>query len=101
MKYLLMLLPLALTGCMTNPTWEQKPTVSFTGVMEGEFVMYDPYQRPPEHPGWRTINRALDVIVPVAALTEFGKTARQPATVVETPAPQIVRPEIVNPVVIQ
>lgn len=90
---------LFLVGCSTNEVWEPKPTFSMTGEFDGEIVMYDPNQAPPEHPAWRIADRFISVLGPVAlpylVTREMRRSIQQPE-VINTPEPTIVRPEVIQ-----
>lgn len=104
MKYLVVLTAAVfLAGCATQQDWEPKPTFVMTGEFDGEIVMHDPNQAPPEHPAWRVADSLIStlgvVALPYLLLREGAKTV-QPApepVIVEQPAPTIVRPEVVRP----
>lgn len=88
-----------LVGCATQGGWEPEPTFVMTGTFDGEIVMHDPNQAPPEHPGWRIADSLISTLGIVAApyllLREGAKTV-QP-----TPEPVIVEPSVVRPEVVR
>lgn len=93
-----------LVGCATQQDWEPKPTFVMTGEFDGEIVMHDPNMRPPEHPGWRVADSLVTtlgvVALPYLLLRESTRSIQSP-TIVEQPEPQVIRPEVVSPEVIQ
>ena len=93
-----------LVGCATQQHWEPKPTFVMEGTFEGEITMYDPNQAPPEHPGWRVADTAIStlgtVALPYLLLRESTRSIQSP-TIVEQPEPQVIRPEVVSPEIVE
>ena len=105
MKYLLGLTAAVfLVGCASNAEWEPKPSFVMEGTFEGEITMYDPNQAPPEHPGWRVADTAIStlgtVALPYLLLRESTRSIQSP-TIVEQPEPQVIRPEVVSPEIVE
>ena len=93
-----------LVGCATQQDWEPKPTFVMTGEFDGEIVMHDPNMRPPEHPGWRVADTLVGtlgtVALPYLLLRESTRSIQSP-TIVEQPEPQVIRPEVVSPEIVE
>ena len=105
MKYLIVLTAAVFfVGCATQQDWEPKPTFVMTGEFDGEIVMHDPNMRPPEHPGWRVADTLVGtlgtVALPYLLLRESTRSI-QPPTIVDQPEPQVIRPEVVSPEVVE
>ena len=105
MKYLVVLTAAVfLAGCATQQDWEPKPTFVMTGEFDGEIVMHDPNMRPPEHPGWRVADTLVGtlgtVALPYLLLRESTRSIQSP-TIVEQPEPQVIRPEVVSPEIVE